>query len=396
MNNKKNLIIIIPFYKQDMDIFEEISLTQLKKVLGKYDICFIGPEGKQINCNHILASYKIETYDSSYFENTKSYSRLLLSTEFYLKYKNYKYMLIHQMDAFVFEDRVQEFINLGYDYYGAPMTSDDPSEYVLYNGGLSLRKIDSVIDVLEKYRDDILDNHKLGSKFKDCEDDFFSYCGCNKNIKFTVPPVRVAAGFSVQTDMGHGFRNIKEGMLPFGFHHWPNWNYRIWKPIVERLGYELPDIDIVESKDIILQERLRREETFLKVQINIHNNNELKREIIGRLEFLMNGFVIWGAGKDGLECLDLLNTLGLKPNYIVDTNKKGIIQGIPISELYKKSDNFFIIVATKKYEKEICNTIKSEGYSRFCSYTDLLINYVCPVVAKKIDIAGVTRDIEIL
>ena len=50
----------------------------------------------------------------------RSYSDYVLSSEFYDTFKAYDYMLLYQLDAFVFEDRLMEFWELKYDYIGAP------------------------------------------------------------------------------------------------------------------------------------------------------------------------------------------------------------------------------------------------------------------------------------
>lgn len=45
----------------------------------------------------------------------------MLSAEFYDRFAAYEYVLIYQLDAFVFADRLAEFCQMGYDYIGAPV-----------------------------------------------------------------------------------------------------------------------------------------------------------------------------------------------------------------------------------------------------------------------------------
>ena len=80
---------------------------------------------------------------------------LWMSKQFYFRFlPNYKYMLIYQLDAWVFTDNLQEWCDKGYDYIGAPFLSivKKNSPRVIFkgvgNGGLSLRRIQYCIDVL--------------------------------------------------------------------------------------------------------------------------------------------------------------------------------------------------------------------------------------------------------
>lgn len=45
----------------------------------------------------------------------------MLEADFYRRFGKYKYMLIYQLDAFVFSDKLLDFCEMGYDYIGAPV-----------------------------------------------------------------------------------------------------------------------------------------------------------------------------------------------------------------------------------------------------------------------------------
>ena len=118
----------------------------------------VAPEGLSLTSYEDLwqsygLSYKAERFASSYFENIAGYNRLLLSEEFYIRFQEYDYMLIYQPDAFVFEDRLQEWCAKGYDYIGAPLVGkftdqifDSSMPMRVGNGGLSLRRVQAYID----------------------------------------------------------------------------------------------------------------------------------------------------------------------------------------------------------------------------------------------------------
>ena len=150
----KRIVIVIPIYKDDLNVFELISVTQAFRTLDSNDICFVVP--KSLSAETItkqsftrLSSYKVERFSDDFFRSTLDYSRLCLSTEFYERFLDYEYMLIYQTDAFVFEDRLNDFIDMGYDYYGAAVVSEFWKEFHVGNGGLSLRHIKNTLSVVK-------------------------------------------------------------------------------------------------------------------------------------------------------------------------------------------------------------------------------------------------------
>ena len=145
-NNK--VIIIVPLYKNYLSVVEQISLKQLFLILGKYDICFIVPDSLR---HYLIEKYpgvRVEGFCDSFFTDIYSYSALLLEQSFYKRFLEYEFMLIYQTDAFVFEDRLIEFIDEGYDLIAAPVAKEYWPELNLriVNGGFTLRKIQTMFD----------------------------------------------------------------------------------------------------------------------------------------------------------------------------------------------------------------------------------------------------------
>ena len=101
----------------------------------------------------------------------------MLSAEFYERFLNSKYLLIYQLDAYVFKDELTAWCNRGFDYVGAPWTIKKKYENPIYkpvlaiksfiyklkgkpsryawlgnkvgNGGLSLRKVDTHLKAVQ-------------------------------------------------------------------------------------------------------------------------------------------------------------------------------------------------------------------------------------------------------
>jgi hypothetical protein len=140
-------IVVIPVYKPQLDYLEEISLKQCVAVLGRYPIAFVCPQSLDTSQYTAYApTARLERFDDNYFKDIAGYNNLMLSKHFYSRFKKYEFMLIYQLDAFVFRDELEYWCKQGYDYIGAPWFEgfDDPNSFTYIgngNGGFSLRRI---------------------------------------------------------------------------------------------------------------------------------------------------------------------------------------------------------------------------------------------------------------
>ena len=151
-------IIVIPVYKSIPDMNELISFNQCIKILYKHPMCLI--THKELNITHYSdlfinskVSYSVIYFENSFFENITGYNRLMLSLEFYKRFIKYEYMLLYQLDAYVFKDELDYWCTQGYDYIGAPLIEDkngNANKYFLKggNGGFSLRKTKYFLETL--------------------------------------------------------------------------------------------------------------------------------------------------------------------------------------------------------------------------------------------------------
>jgi len=152
--------IIIPIYKNEITKHETIALKQCCSILRKYTIIFITHDELDCSaytsiCKHADVSFRYEYFKKKYFNGIVGYNALLLSNIFYKKFDAYKFMLVYQLDAYVFRDELEYWCNQDYDYIGAPWMSfrsieENPafgSKYNLTvgNGGFCLRKIDTFV-----------------------------------------------------------------------------------------------------------------------------------------------------------------------------------------------------------------------------------------------------------
>ncbi|RYD89321.1 MAG: hypothetical protein EOP54_25805, partial [Sphingobacteriales bacterium] len=118
---KLNCAVVIPFYKPGLSPNEMVSLQQCFKVLANHPIIAIKPEGLVLPTDTDAFKFKdVISFDNSFFKGIAGYNRLMLSAELYGAFLNYDYILIHQLDAFVFSDDLKEWCGKDIDYVGAP------------------------------------------------------------------------------------------------------------------------------------------------------------------------------------------------------------------------------------------------------------------------------------
>ncbi len=357
----KKVIIGIPIYKKKLSFLEKITFVQLKEILGKYEIAIIAPLSLKITCDNDMQIYN---FDDRYFLSRESYSELLLSENFYKKFNNYEYLMIYQLDAFVFKDELIKFCDMDYDYIGAPVVGSDWRLFHVGNGGLSLRNVQKSLAMV-KLKEEIKKKMFALMDFEYfAEDLFFSYCGYDKDLDFRVPSARLASTFSTEFDYAHGLRDISKRGLPFGCHYWPKMNYDFWKGYIESYGYTLPDISSINT---LHTDTLRRTIYLLKRYIRDKKWTS-KNDYISIFLRGNKKFAIFGAGKLGKECVDFFSHIPGEHEItkIFDNNTVGDMAGIeivkPQKTLHTKGE--VVVIATVKYEHEIIDNLIECGIGK--------------------------------
>ena len=236
--------IIIPLYKEKLTDLETASLVQCCKVLSRHDFSLVCPSGLNIEgYADILDSYNInyntQEFDDRFFESTKTYNLLMLSIDFYRRFAGYDFMLVYQLDAYVFKDELCYWCQQGYDFIGAPWNRFDFLRNKVglleagVNGGLSLRKISSFLKVLGL--GEVGKGKEIMSKFIKGgrnEDGFFSVRAKEIDAAFKVAPLNVAMYFSFESKPEKLYKKINNN-LPFGCHAWSRYNPQFWKRFIK-------------------------------------------------------------------------------------------------------------------------------------------------------------------
>ncbi len=144
-------VVVIPIYSSIMKSSEKCALVQGLKILTNYDIVFLTFHGLDTTSyNSICKDYpnakiRYEFFDKKNFDGIDGYNRFCLSLELYDRFVQYDYMLIYQLDAWVFYDALNFWCKQEYDYIGPPFFDDWSSKgkkiVGVGNGGFSLRRI---------------------------------------------------------------------------------------------------------------------------------------------------------------------------------------------------------------------------------------------------------------
>ena len=334
------------------------------------------------------AGGRVEYFENRYFRSNHTYSELMLLPEFYKRFSDYDFMLVYQLDAFVFSDRLNEFCMLGYDYIGAPMKRWEENwsavGCMIGNGGFSLRKIQSMVRVLE-------DKEAIFRKKPACwkenrfllwEDVFFAFCSTLPELDFHVPDFHTALNFAVGTDISHVYAKMPEWM-PFGCHAWDWQDYWFWKPLVESYGYALPKPkgDAARSMRQILVERYLGRRIL---RASEHHKKVVSDELMKIWPEEPTQIVLWGWGVYGRIAKRIFQMIGQDISLIFDrgVNQETSIEGtkvVPpdIDKVWEQG--LYVVVTTRKYEDEICENlmgygmIEGKNYGRISVLMDQLL-----------------------
>lgn len=265
----KRCIIVIPIYKQFPDLSELASFRQVLKVLHRHDIALVTYRELDISvylneAKRLDKELKIEHFDSSYFASVAGYNRLCLDASFYHRFLPYEYMLIYQLDAWVFRDELEYWCNQGYDYIGAPFFTnygsyeDGDKLWYVGNGGLSLRKVAFFYKLLS-YTGNLSSHIDFKHGIKELCKSVIKNLGYHNKIKWhietdhhflnedrfltnqiryisnksflhpTTPPVEIAAKFSFEKSPSYLYK-LCGNRLPFGCHAFLKYEYEcFWR-----------------------------------------------------------------------------------------------------------------------------------------------------------------------
>lgn len=253
MHTVRTLVrVIVPVYRDGLAPYERISLEQNRRVLKGYSFVFIHPVS--LNIGHLLEEFpgcEEEAFDDDCFRDVAGYNRLMMSADFYRRFSDTDYLLICQLDAYVFRDELLDWCREGYDYIGAPWPVPmifrlpllkqwrkhfhshwrTEKDFKVGNGGFSLRKVSSHLRATEQLQD-VVRTH-LAKPGYTCNEDLFFALEVNKHgMDFSYPSYQEALRFSFDKYPALCYKE-NHHRLPFGCHAWYKEKTKdFWFPII--------------------------------------------------------------------------------------------------------------------------------------------------------------------
>lgn len=266
---KKEVAVVIPFYKDNLTKLEIIAIEQCFKVLGGYTIIPVMPQSLTLPTRAAKYSFAPALkFDDKYFDGIQGYNELMLSALFYDAFLDYEYILIYQLDAFVFKDELLLWCGKNFDYIGAPwlrefdypdivkavktkfqkithtrfniqvggLPSPLQFEDKVGNGGLSLRRVSKFYKLCNSMHREIA--IYLGRNEHQYNEDAFWSIEVNRKRKIlNIPGLKEGLKFAVELFPARAIK-INKGDLPFGCHAWDK-HLSIWRPILKQYGYNI-------------------------------------------------------------------------------------------------------------------------------------------------------------
>ena len=256
---KYEVTVIVPVYRTGLNPYERISLNQLFATLGHHRIVVVKPESLDVSSLFNGRNVETESFEDSYFSGIPGYNRLMLGETFYRRFEDSEYILIYQLDAYVFSDRLLEWCRKGYDYVGAPWPEKPIYRFPPYrlcswlkkkwctakgvpdrhttrnkvgNGGFSLRRVDAHIKALQTLKGEVTRYLTAERHHMYNEDVFFGVEVRRHDIGFRYPDWKEALDFAFHKYPRLCYRwNGKR--LPFGCHAWYKRKMKgFWFPVI--------------------------------------------------------------------------------------------------------------------------------------------------------------------
>ena len=275
--------VVVPVWKTDLNFFEKISLKRHLSVLKGFDRFLLVPRRLSDCINAVLLESAIDpsevflhVVDDRWLASHPSYNQLMLSLCFYKFYAAYTHILVAQLDAYTFQDRLLDWCADDYDYVGAPIyyfgSYWEPELHCVGNGGFSLRKINSFIRALEAnpivftlsdLRERLKPFNAKGKIVRLCQyapcwlmrcnrlrqdrNMLARWAGVNEDLcygkylplivpDFRVPSYKEAVAFCIDSHVDQELSLLAPN-LPFGAHGWWTWkqNLAAWRSFIEEL-----------------------------------------------------------------------------------------------------------------------------------------------------------------
>ncbi len=265
------VIILIIAHKAELTDTEAASLKQCYRILGNYHIKLICPTGLDTSVYHAInPKADVVFIDPKWQSTYKMFNELKKDRLLYDMFREYRYLLFYELDAWIFSDQLEYWCNTGYDYVGAPWFKGwhnaIPSMEIIGvgNGGLSLRNIKTHLRILKRisilkrirtfwFRSKLQliigfgivlrlpfwsfksqQPMQLNQLFSppDCNEDYFWCFHVGRIFKdYRLASVKDAIRFSFEVNPSYLYE-LNNSELPFGCHAWKKYEPEFWRRFI--------------------------------------------------------------------------------------------------------------------------------------------------------------------
>ncbi len=259
--------IVVPLSnREDLTEEEQISLKHLNHFLGRYDRYIILPHNLRVT----LPGFRRKEFSRKFFGSAAAHNRLMLSPKFYQVFSDYEFILIYHLDSLVFSDQLAQWCGMDFDFIGAPWIEYHSAPYAglkgfegkVGNGGFSLRKISSFLEVCQSQRPQIEPGLYWRHNYEDepghvrlintprrilkhlqvfnsvrwemfrywrNEEHFWANRAIHYYPEFNIAPAEMALRFAFECAPRLCFEK-NNYQLPFGCHAWQKYDRKFWEP----------------------------------------------------------------------------------------------------------------------------------------------------------------------
>lgn len=245
-----NCAIVVPVYRTELSSLERLCLMRLRH-LFPVNVYLAAPKGLFLGeYLNLWPELQIKVFDPAYFASVKTYNKLMLDPRFYESFAGaYDWMLIHQLDAFLFHGDLESFCEMPFDYFGAPWLPGQLVHPLIHkgyllkllgtrvsvgNGGLSLRRLRPTLELLTA-------PEAKPHRWEANEDGFFAYWG-RRSRKFKSCPMEVAARFAFEAHP-EALYALNGNTLPLGCHGLPKYSQKFYAALMLPLLAQMEQVE---------------------------------------------------------------------------------------------------------------------------------------------------------
>ena len=284
--------VVIPVYQASLTPMEKASLCNACRSFSALSVRIVSPNGLTLlddldkESREAIAGvsdFSIIHFQSHFFCSVQNYNRLMTTSLFYASFREWDYILLAQLDSWVFSPDIETWMAQRYSFVGAPWRlllelplGPEWATEAVGNGGFSLRRVADFLSVLDSVRfrmwpvltlQELFLAHRpfvpvsSGVRLANVAKSlnrlrlvvlralgwrnsllFYVQSGMNEDIVFgllvgrvfrfwAVPRPEIAAHFALDADPAYFYHHYLRGELPLGCHAWEKSYSQFWSSL---------------------------------------------------------------------------------------------------------------------------------------------------------------------